>query len=995
MRLPASVALLITGLFTATAMTANGTEKRKLQPTDADEGRKLIGSLSTAKPAQKYMIPLKESEFVKTFRIINSNDVMETDPIMSITSIAASIRGTVLWFDEWEDGYEVDVTAPSQASTKIWGDGDWANGCIEMIRQNMAGNMAYVCSSADEDIIKNGESFILQNSVPVGVNRVLSEYFYDGGDIIKASFPVALTRAGYPDNAAAGVMGGSVEMLESKDWGKDFISPVGTDVNTIQDAFTMVELWLMAAEDNTVVSMNGVVQATLNRGEEMTLRDVQTNDIVTASRSIQANLITGEKNSHYEMRWYSLRPTNQWSNDYYTPVHMTVSNKRHRVLLYNPGPGTITVEHYNADTLNGGRMMVDTFTIPERSNTFSNDLAWYTGSQFKTSDPAKVFQGLTITDFDLGTQGQQHDWGHPLIPAKKLTSQALVGLGHGCVNNDCGSFTARSLIWITPTVDSSIYIDFDGDGTADPPYNPFNVKELEGITVTDDSDNDMTGAIIWATKEGTLNDINDVYIAVAWGQDPLLATGDTEAYSLDMGTIVVPLPEIAAAKTVAHAPGGDRDDDGHFSQGDILRYTIRVTNTGRVDIPAAAIEIVDENDPLFEQTDYVAGSTRYTFEDETETLVAVNINDNSDPATAFPLDEVGLESQAILYVGAAHQVTFDVEIKDIHGLTADIIINVGHMKHNGIIKDTFETETRLKFVPSIDIQTTVYPESGGGSCPGVETYTGLENTPITYCYVITNTGNTYLDLMTFSDDLGSDMSSQLSNQLIGPGDSITLTSPDMLMMDETNIGNIAANPSFVNGVDIATLETVNDSDPAVVIISLTSTPTLAYTNAPTFSPSGSPVSEALTDFPTQMPTGGTPVTGDICKTFDTMATEAFEITQFSFLSRTNECVRASVYVSNVPMTSDELSSCCTGVLGSQWILICEGYVMGMGNSEHTYIDEGDCTPYTVEANTTQYFHVSMELVDEATFCLSPDISSSRFSVVKTVRQTQNVQCGLP
>jgi len=945
--------------------------------------------LAGATPVQTYIVPLKERELMESFNVIHFADYTQFD-VTSLTSIAVSVRGTILWYDHWEglsgqDGYEIDVTNPTQPSTQIWGDGDWTNGCVEKIRQRMVRNFGYVCSASDVDIIESGESLVLENSVPT-VSRTAADIVFDGGDIIYSSFPVALARGGYPSTGDAGLLGGAIELLEAENWGTEFVAPVGVNTpNDYQHAFGMTELWIMASEDGTVVLHNGIQVGTLDRGEELVIRNALVNDSVTATKPIQVNILTGEVSSNFEMRWYSLMATSRWYNDYYTPVHRTQSMtdselKQTRVVLFNPGPSTISVQHYERGT--NGIYLKNTYNIAPGTNEYSVDLGRNTGSRFITSNPSHVFYALTVTDYhgDPNTPGGTAvDWGHPLIPANKLTSQALIGLGWGCVDNDCGPEHARSVIWITPSVDADIYIDFDGDGTADGAYTPMFLNALQAITVVD-NDKDMTGAVIWATQPGQPENIQDVFLAVAWGQDPYLSRtlGGSEMYSLDMGTVVMPLPETTASKYVEHAPDGDRDGDGKYSPGDILRYTIRLTNTGRVDIPQSSIEIVDEAAPLFDQTTYVPGTTLYMSSDEFGVaLEPIAVPDDASPNTPFPLDETGLENPAILYVATAHQVSFDVEIKSAMDLTSDVVTNIGHMKHNGIIKDTFEVKLPLSFVPSIDIQTTVYPDSSGGDCPGVETYSGLENTPITYCYVITNTGNTYLDLMTFSDDIGSDLSSMLSGQKLSPGESITLSSPDMLLTEETNVGVILGNPSLVNGYDLPAFSDVTDNDPANVVVVLSVPPTASPTVAPT----------TLVDT-------GYPVYGDLCKNFDLAVTEVSVLEQFSFIARTTECIHTTVYVSDEPLTPEEIADCCVGTLGTHWTKFCDGYVMGMGNLQYTIMNEANCTSYDMEPiDSVKYFHVSMQIVDEATYCVGPDITSSRYDVVERKLTTENFECG--
>ena len=76
---------------------------------------------------QTFYIPLPESQIMHdTFEKINTN---ADGNIISTTSVAIGVNGTVVWYDHHEDGFESDPTNPTQSSTQIWGDKDASNGC--------------------------------------------------------------------------------------------------------------------------------------------------------------------------------------------------------------------------------------------------------------------------------------------------------------------------------------------------------------------------------------------------------------------------------------------------------------------------------------------------------------------------------------------------------------------------------------------------------------------------------------------------------------------------------------------------------------------------------------------------------------------------------------------------------------------------------------------------------------------------------------------------
>jgi hypothetical protein len=129
-----------------------------------------------------------------------SNDNLKP-PVITMLSVTISTDNTVIWYDHWEDGFDVDVaskTIPLAAKTEVWGDGNSANGCAPIA--------GLVCNNAN-DVLKAGTAIVIQNEVPI-LPRKKSVFVYDGGDRIQASFPVAVTRASFPKGPGS-VMAGA------------------------------------------------------------------------------------------------------------------------------------------------------------------------------------------------------------------------------------------------------------------------------------------------------------------------------------------------------------------------------------------------------------------------------------------------------------------------------------------------------------------------------------------------------------------------------------------------------------------------------------------------------------------------------------------------------------------------------------------------------------------------------------------------------------------
>lgn len=135
-----------------------------------------------------------------------------SSPIVSITSIAISSDNTIIWYDHHEDGFENDVLNPSPtSSTEIWGDGDCSNGSVP----------GTTCVADTDDFLSAGTAIVLEEEVPIPYTsqqwNSADFFLFDGGDKISASFPVAITRGGYPHDSSGAVLplyAGAVEVLD-------------------------------------------------------------------------------------------------------------------------------------------------------------------------------------------------------------------------------------------------------------------------------------------------------------------------------------------------------------------------------------------------------------------------------------------------------------------------------------------------------------------------------------------------------------------------------------------------------------------------------------------------------------------------------------------------------------------------------------------------------------------------------------------------------------
>ena len=746
-------------------------------------------------PVQTYYVPFPEEDlFNETFETINAPNAFA--PVNTLISIAIAADGTIVYYDHWEDGYDSDVNGSPQSTTEVWGDGDLTNGIAP--------------GTGGTDILSAGDAIVLENEVPVPRGN---DVLFDGRDRIQATFPIAVTRGAFPE-VPGSLMAGAVEVLDTDSWGTEFVVPVGenTPNSSGTDPFQSSQVYVMAAEDNTQVFLNNVLQGTLNQGESIVIDDVNQGDEVTSSEPVQVDLVTGDINSTYELRWYSLVPREDWSNEYYSPV--AEEEGATGLWFYNPNNSQITIAYEGVNGFSGS------FTVAANSSEFieldfngdvnlpndsgqdnipgttTND---YSGLRLSSTNGADFF-ALAQIDADGG--GQIFDWGFPLVPGDKLTSQALIGWGYGNTNNDSG-INSRSVVWVTATEDATVSVDFDGDGTVD---DTFDVDELEALRLIDPNDQDMTGALVFATDSNG----DTVDIAVAWGQDPSLSFGGDDN-ALDLGTTIPPLPSIDASKTAELLV--DADNSGDITPGDTIRYSIRVVNVSPVaDVPAGGFLVEDW---LPNDTTYVLNSTNY---DDGNSVTAIP----DDGTTDFPLDEGGIASISILESGTAHTITFDAVIDEYVDLTTNNIINQAEVFEGANDPDPIEleVETPLTFNPAIEIEKTVAlgHDNGGSFNSSVELVEGLPGTEVTYYFKITNTGDTNLDSIDIDDNnlgIGINDLTLLSGT---PGDGLV---PNEMAVyyyettisgDLTNTATATGNPTFADGSDLDVNDNGQDDD---------------------------------------------------------------------------------------------------------------------------------------------------------------------------------------
>jgi len=662
-------------------------------------------------PIQTYYVLLPEEQVLNSLVTLYSGTDGDIHTVISIAPVA---DGTVIYYDQWENGYEPDIAHPTDVyddvtnpdGVQIWGDGDQSNG----FPPNIPG-----------DVIGAGDVIVLENNVPADP-RDPADIFFDGQDKFAVSKPVAVTRAAWANTPGA-VLAGAVEVYDTSKYGTSFEAPVGEDIPS-DSMFEYTSLLVEASEDNTTVQIDwdadGTVDATvtLDEGESYQVSDseaVNAGATVTASAPVQVHMVTGDIDTRYESRWYALLPIR--CDSYYGPVS-TRDTDPTDVFVYNPNASPITVEW---ETDAGTQTAL---TVPA-GGAVRQRVPDGSGVHFYTTDGSEF---LAIATVDSDSENSNFDWGFALVPERLLTSQALIGWGPGADTSSPVYLDQNgSPVWVTPLTGTTVYVDYDGDPTTgpftDPEGNQYDVSYALNALQRQrifDSDGDQTGMLLY-TLDGTR-------ITAAWGQDPSAAT-PSNPY-LDMGTTVPPLVGFAAGKDAALV--NDADGDGQADPGDTLVYTITVQNISRVPVPDV---VVSDTVPL--HTGYVANSTEF---DDGTTVASVP----DAGGTPFPLDEGGV-TLGTLPVRGVFTVTFQVTIDDPLPAGVESVVNQATVSAMDEVVVS-EVETPVAIAPLLEAEKsdTLFVDADGDGMPS-------PGDTLLYEITIVNSGNGDATGVAFSD----------------------------------------------------------------------------------------------------------------------------------------------------------------------------------------------------------------------------------------------------
>jgi len=317
----------------------------------------ILNMLRTQTPMQTFFIPMMEQDLIdQALKRVSTTAV--GGRFMTMLAFSITTDYTIIWYDHQEEGYEIDILNPYQPATQIWGDMNAANGCSPMVT---------TCTN-ENDVLMAGQTLQIANFVDVSPRG--TKLYFDGGDKVFASYPITVTRAGYSERPGS-VLAGGVEVYDTEAWGTEYISPVGMTMrnNQMKEAFEISTAFITAKEQTQIIiDGDDTKPYYLGPGKSRCFNVTHQGMRFSASAKIQVSMVTGDVNSVYELRWFSLNPLDQWTNDYVTPVGDSVGKTK--LVLYNADPINNVIA--TLQTLNTAKAVVNvSLTIPPESSIYS------------------------------------------------------------------------------------------------------------------------------------------------------------------------------------------------------------------------------------------------------------------------------------------------------------------------------------------------------------------------------------------------------------------------------------------------------------------------------------------------------------------------------------------------------------------------------------------------------------------------------------------------
>jgi len=491
----------------------------------------VVDICSDAPKTHVYYIPYPEQD-VYTAMEASGSPAMPSNNIQTVISLTMPYPSMIVVWDEWEDGYESNYLNPSQATTKIWGDGNPYNG---------------IAPGYPNDVIPAGGGIVLDNTMNANP-RSASSVYYDGKDKIISTGQIAITQVcGEP--SITSVQAFKTNVTSVFDFGQSFTIPVGQDFNSQDFAYT--SLFIRASENNTIIKIDknkdGIFETTdtLDEGHTHFVNGgVLTGATVVSDKPVGVELNAGGVDN-YSVRNAPIFPATWYSNIYYSPVPTSDNagdNPKDTsvVMFYNSLNRPININWTSGAPASG------TINLPAKT-AVRFPLAYSTTAAYKFVNPTgESYTAIEMVDSYSpgggGNNGKDYDWSFNLISEARLTDFASIAWAPGGLDLVAppGPDVNGNPIWVTPTANTTIYVKYDGNisgatGSVSPcgmRYDrSYNLNALNYLKIRDSSDNDQSRIAIYTC--------NGVKLAAAYGEDPQGSTSGNSAF-WDVGTTIQP-----------------------------------------------------------------------------------------------------------------------------------------------------------------------------------------------------------------------------------------------------------------------------------------------------------------------------------------------------------------------------------------------------------------------------------------------------------------------
>ena len=165
-------------------------------------------------PIQVFYLKMPEDLVLNSYKKIYTSSA---GPMHSVTGISITAKDTLIYYDQWENGFGVDLSNPANlwssinpGGTQIWGDKNAANGCAP----NVDGRTGLVCIDAN-DTLNAGNVIVLENDVPMPRNN--SSILFDGRDKIGSTKVISITRSVWAATPGT-VLTDAIEVYDTTRW---------------------------------------------------------------------------------------------------------------------------------------------------------------------------------------------------------------------------------------------------------------------------------------------------------------------------------------------------------------------------------------------------------------------------------------------------------------------------------------------------------------------------------------------------------------------------------------------------------------------------------------------------------------------------------------------------------------------------------------------------------------------------------------------------------